>query len=84
MIQIGNWIDFSDGAKEVYTLERYCIVCDTPHYILVDAVKYRLWDSGQLIQNVWPELSMADREMIKLGYHEACWNKLFSPEEDDE
>ena len=78
-------VDLSQGAEETYQLTRVCYICKEKSFVLVGAAVYRIWDSGHLIQNVWPNLTPAQREMIKLGYHEDCWEEMFnSPEEDDE
>jgi hypothetical protein len=78
-------VDLSQGAEETYQLTRVCYICKEKSFVLVCAELYRIWDSGHLIQNVWPNLTPAQREMIKLGYHEDCWEEMFnSPEEDDE
>lgn len=77
-------VDLSNGATDTIQLSRVCYICKEKSFVLVDAVLYRLWDSGHLIQNAWPGLSPAQREMIKLGYHEDCWEEMFnSPEEDN-
>jgi len=84
MSKLDHWFDFSNDAKETYTLDRLCLICNEMYFVVVDAVKYRLWDSGSLIQDVWSDLSAGQREMIKLGYHQDCWEEMFSSEEDDE
>ena len=35
------------------------------------------WQHGELIQNVWPNLSASDREFIKTGVTEEEWNETF-------
>jgi hypothetical protein len=37
----------------------------------------------ELIQDVFPNLTPAQREFIKSGYTEADWNKMFPPEKED-
>ena len=64
-------------------MDRLCLICNEMYFVVVDAVKYRLWDSGSLIQDVWSDLSAGQREMIKLGYHQDCWEKMFCSEEDE-
>lgn len=71
-------IDLSNGATDTIQLSRVCYICKEKSFVLLDAVLYRLWDSGQLIQNVWPAFTPAQREMIKLGYHEDCWDDVFN------
>jgi hypothetical protein len=78
-------IDFSGGSEDTVSLIRTCNLCGDVSEIIVDRDKYRLWDAGVLIQDVWTWLTPAERERIKLGYHPECWEKMFnSPEEDDE
>lgn len=77
-------IDFSGGSEDVVVLRRTCMYCNITSNVVVDTDKYRLWDAGVLIQNVWPKLTPAERERIKLGYHTECWEEMFSPKEDDE
>ena len=83
MSKLDNYFDFSNQAKETYTLDRLCLICNEMYFVVVDAVKYRLWDSGSLIQDVWSDLSAGQREMIKLGYHQGCWEEMFCSEEDE-
>jgi hypothetical protein len=78
-------VDLSQGAEETYQLTRVCYICKEKSFVLVCAELYRIWDSGHLIQNVWPNLTPAQREMIKLGYHDDCWEETFgSGKNDDE
>lgn len=39
------------------------------------------WEGGTLIQNVWPNLSLEDREFIKTGYTAEDWAAMFPPED---
>ena len=82
---MNDLVDLSNGATYTIQLNRVCYICKEKSFVLVDAVLYRLWDSGSLIQNVWPGLTPAQREMIKLGYHDDCWEETFgSGKNDDE
>jgi hypothetical protein len=42
------------------------------------------WQEGQLIQNVFPDLSPGDREFIKTGITNAEWNDMFGMPEESE
>jgi hypothetical protein len=42
------------------------------------------WREGELIQDVFPDMSVNDREMLITGTHPACWDKLFPGEEEDD
>ena len=48
----------------------------TDTYVL-DKQAYNRWINGQLIQNVFPELSANDREMLISGHCSKCWQELF-------
>lgn len=39
--------------------------------------KFHRWQRGALIQDVFPEMSAADRETLKTGWHGECWSKMF-------
>lgn len=41
----------------------------------------RYFDHGELIQNVFPELTADDREFIMTGVTEDEWNRAFGEEE---
>lgn len=60
-----------------------CIRCGRRSVVTVDAHGLALWRSGAHIQAVWPDKSDAERELLVTGIHEACWNELFPPEEDE-
>jgi transcriptional regulator GlxA family with amidase domain len=42
------------------------------------------WQEGENIQNAFPDMSAADREILISGTHAACWDKLFPGEEGDD
>lgn len=66
----------------IVKLSKKCPYCRQLTWIDVDYDKLKRWQSGENIQNVWPEKTPGERELIKTGIHEACWNSIFSKEED--
>jgi hypothetical protein len=40
------------------------------------------WQAGENIQSVFPDMSLADREIMISGTHPECWNKLFAEGEE--
>jgi hypothetical protein len=60
-----------------------CMICKKVSDIELDSDKVKAWSNGAHIQNVWPELSADERELIMTGTHPACWDKLMSMEEED-
>lgn len=54
-----------------------CHVCKETTRVELDAEKYRRWQSGEHIQNVWPEMPKEEREVMISGTHGECWDKLW-------
>lgn len=62
-----------------------CLVCGEEGTLTVSVEGLRRREQGALIQEAFPELSPAEREQLKLGYHPKCWDELFAPfDEEDE
>jgi hypothetical protein len=68
--------------SEMITVRAVCTVCDKIEYVVLDKQKYDRWVAGELIQNVWPEKTAAQREQLVSGTcSDQCWDKLFSEDE---
>jgi hypothetical protein len=63
---------------------KVCMHCGGETAIELDFNKYKRWRGGEYIQNVWPELTPDEREMIVSGTHPECWDALFPEEDEDE
>ena len=61
-----------------------CVVCHQHGHMLLDETKLNRWKAGEFVQDVWPDMSADDREMLISGTHPACWTELFGGEDDDE
>jgi hypothetical protein len=57
---------------------RACPGCHTHGEFTVTKEGVRKFNSGDLIQNCFPELSSADRERFVTGYCGTCWDNLFA------
>ena len=55
-----------------------CMNCEERSLIDLDEKKFQRWTGGEVIQNVWPELSAGDRELLITGTHPSCWDSMFS------
>lgn len=62
-------------------LERHCVWCHKNYLLELDEEKVRWWEAGAHVQNVWPELSVGDREMIISGTHSACFDEMFKDDD---
>ena len=59
-----------------------CTVCGATTLMYVDGIAYSRWQSREiLIQQAFPEMTSGERELLKTGFHPACWDSLFSEEE---
>lgn len=54
-----------------------CPECQRVNYIEVREEDYNAWQEGVHIQNAFPNLSAAQREMLITGIDSACWNRIF-------
>lgn len=62
--------------------EAKCPICGKVNKLEVDDCKLMLYKAGHgKIQQLFPELSAAERELIKTGICNTCWNEMF-PKED--
>lgn len=50
-----------------------CPYCGTESQILVDTQAYTDWLNGTLIQDAFPDLDPSERESIKTGICDECW-----------
>lgn len=58
-----------------------CPFCGDKKTFELPAEKLLLWQMGEKIQHVFPELSRDDRERLISGTCPKCWNKMFGDEE---
>ena len=63
---------------------RACMKCGGSTTVILEASKYEQWRDGALIQNVWPEWTPEQRELLISGIHAACFTALFGTDDDDD
>jgi hypothetical protein len=61
-----------------------CTVCDNYEVWSLDRQAVMRWQEGENIQNVFPDMSAGDREVLISGTHPACWIELFGEDEGNE
>ena len=54
-----------------------CIRCGTVHLLTLDKDKVRRWQGGEHVQNVFPEMTPGQRELLISGTCEQCFDILF-------
>lgn len=61
-----------------------CMVCNQSSVIHLDEASLNAWLGRQAyIQDVFPELSIDDRELLISGTHSDCWDTLFGGDEEE-
>lgn len=71
-----------DSDGETTTLSRECPFCHREHHITIDIGEDEFYDrydamrAGELIQNAFPMLDPNQREFIKTGICDKCWDSL--------
>lgn len=59
-----------------------CMFCGGSEVIELDPALYARWEAGEYVQDVWPDWTPGQRELLITGMHPACWDANFT--EDDE
>ena len=61
-----------------------CPSCGQATDIKVDLDRLLAWKGGLHIQDAFPNLSAATRELLLTGFHSDCWSKMIAATEDDD
>lgn len=61
-----------------------CPICGHSHVIEVSEADYWEWRNGATVQDAFPYLSAAEREILVSGICPTCWEKTFEDLEEDE
>lgn len=54
-----------------------CGFCGKKGSIIVHKKNYEAWQNGELIQRAFPYLTPTERELLKTGICDKCWDKMF-------
>lgn len=55
-----------------------CPVCHALSDVIVGSADYKAWQSGLVIQEAMPHLSVDDREKLITGFCSPCWDRMFA------
>lgn len=68
-----------------YPVKVRCVICKEEHTILVNREDWDMYNSSNRphIQDIFPYLSPADREMLISGVCDSCWKKVFGGDDDE-
>jgi len=70
----------ADGTERFVAM---CRKCHEPHSLWLDPTLVQRWESGELIQDVFPHLTPDQRELMISGICGACWDRMW-PDDDEE
>ena len=65
-------------------LARKCRVTEDLFSVTVTLAQYHRWQGGELIQEVWPNLTSEQREFIQTGWTQAEWESIFSDSDEED
>jgi len=65
------------------TVQVRCASCSALHTVRLTAEQEQRWRDGAYIQNVAPELSPANRELLISGTCSTCWDALFVDQDEE-
>lgn len=57
-----------------------CMACDKTSTVEVTVPEFKAWQAGVPIQNVFPQMSADERELLMTGTHGECWDAMFGEE----
>ena len=65
-------------------ITKVCPFCGKVNHLIVNAELYGMWQSGALIQRVFPMVSATEREILMSGICEDCQDDVFGKESKDD
>lgn len=74
--------DFSLTKRQTRFVKT-CRLCNEEHEIFVDTNDFIDWQKGEYVQNVWPHLTTAAREIMISGTCSHCFDELFGDEDEE-
>lgn len=69
---------------ETVIIRTTCPCCGTLNHIHTTREQFESWEAGELVQNVFPDLSTADRESLISGLCLNCQAIFFDEEVENE
>lgn len=72
-------------SERNYEMQVSCRMCRKTHPLKVRVEDYLTFDSPDRphIQDIFPYLTPAERELLISGTCEECWNKMFGGDDDE-
>ena len=58
-----------------------CPLCGKTSTVEIEQDKMDRWRQGEYVQNVFPEWTADERELLITGTHPKCWDEMFEQDE---
>lgn len=92
VVELPDVYDFSNGSENPYTIEARhhmipsCPGCHRFVPVMLDGSDYYTYfvQGKGNIQDIFPYLTTAQREVMMTGIHPECWDALMGPEDEDD
>lgn len=76
--------DYSRGSTDTTEFNKSCIHCEAKHVFKLSASDYEeVFYKRRFMQDIFPDLSMDQRELMISGTCKSCWDEIFPPDEDE-
>lgn len=70
--------DYSRGSNETADFSKSCIHCHAIHTFTLSIKDYdKIFLERQFMQDIFPELSSSQREVMISGTCPSCWDEIF-------
>lgn len=77
MITTYNY-DYSRGSIETTEFKKTCIHCESIHLFKISISDYNdIFYKARFMQDIFPELSLHQRELMISGTCQPCWDEIF-------
>jgi len=75
----------TENANGTVRFTTTCMLCEQPVAVdQLDPQKVARWQAGEFVQNVFPDMSASEREVLVSGSHAECFDRAFPPDEEDD
>lgn len=69
--------------KDLIEVTKTCPICGKQNTVKVHPVSMMAYENGALLQDAFPSLTPAEREIIKTGICSDCWDEMFKDPDEE-
>lgn len=68
-------------VSKILFITQPCIGCGETSQVTVEVADFLRWRLGAYAQDVWPQWTAGERELLISGTHDACFDAMFAEPE---